>query len=133
MIAVVLWWGYDSRLALESWQLFCGGDTTVVCYRIMAVVLWWGYGRSLVIECWQVLSHPHHKTPAMIRGPIYCRIPTKKQLPSFDRQNTVVFPKQNNCHNLIAKLLSLVWLSNAGSFFVVGIRQYFGYEKTEVA
>jgi membrane protein required for beta-lactamase induction len=40
MMAVVLWWGYDSSLALESWQLFCGGDTTVVCYRIMAVVLW---------------------------------------------------------------------------------------------
>jgi hypothetical protein len=30
---------YDSSLALELWQLFCGGDTTVVCNRIMAVVL----------------------------------------------------------------------------------------------
>jgi hypothetical protein len=23
--------GYDSSLAIELWQLFCGGDTTVVC------------------------------------------------------------------------------------------------------
>ena len=35
MMAVVLGWGYDSRLALELWQLFCGGDKTVVCYQIM--------------------------------------------------------------------------------------------------
>jgi hypothetical protein len=67
MMAIVLGWGYDSRLELELWQLFCGGDTTVVwlsncgscfvlgirqCfgYRMMAVVLWWGYDCSLDIE-----------------------------------------------------------------------------------
>jgi hypothetical protein len=38
MMAVALWWGYDSSLALELWQLFCGGDTMVVCNQIMAVV-----------------------------------------------------------------------------------------------
>ena len=54
-MAVVLLWGYDSSLALELWQLFCGEDTTVV------------------------------------------------------------------------------WLSNDGSCFVVGIRQSFGYEMTEFA
>ena len=30
MMAVALWWGYDRSLAIELWQLFCGGDTTVV-------------------------------------------------------------------------------------------------------
>jgi hypothetical protein len=28
MMAVALWWGYDSSLAIELWQLFFGGDTT---------------------------------------------------------------------------------------------------------
>jgi hypothetical protein len=30
MLAVASWWGYDRSLALELWQLFYGGDTTVV-------------------------------------------------------------------------------------------------------
>jgi hypothetical protein len=30
MMEVALWWGYDRSLAIELWQLFCGGDTTVV-------------------------------------------------------------------------------------------------------
>jgi hypothetical protein len=30
MMEVALWWGYDSNLAIEWWQLLCGGDTRVV-------------------------------------------------------------------------------------------------------
>jgi hypothetical protein len=53
MMEVALWWGYDSSLAIELWQLICGGGERPQnnCHNSIA----------------KLLSYPHHKTTAIIR------------------------------------------------------------------